>query len=608
MKATALLGAVVLAATTAIVAQQPPRTGALAPGGTGLIAGRVTDPASRRAVPDAIVWLLIDDALRPESPRVMTDTDGRFVFVNVPAGRYGLQAQKTGHLPGRYGAKSIMDAGRDLDLGDGQILTDVALPIWPRAAIGGTVTDEAGEPVVGVSVRVFRKLVAFGEIRYTPNFQGTTGVTDDRGAYRIASLAPGEFIVAVPSTVATFPAALMSGLDLPGFVQNEVFRAISEFTPLGSPANQQVGELVMMSTSRAPIPPVSGDEVAAVYRTTVVPAATKLGDATSFVLGPGEERSGVDITLRPVRAARVSGRIIAPEGAPGPTAIRLIPSGEGLLSTSPGFEAATGVSDAAGRFTLLGVPEGEYFAWVEKRMPVPAGQAPGSTPLLHGIESVTVSPAGAPDVVVTLQRAPRVTVRFDTREASAVNFQNVEILVEPVGVGGRATLVPDATGTAAVQLVPGRYVVTPYATGTACTSVLNRGRDVSDELLVLERDDVELTVVCGEPPTRLSGTVRNERGSPDGDAIAVVFPADRRFWTGAGLRARRKTSAFTSASGSFSMVNLPPGDYLVAALMVGNSDFWQDPQVLDKLTPIATRVSLLAGETRTVDVRTVKIR
>jgi hypothetical protein len=56
------------------------------------------------------------------------------------------------------------------------------------------------------------------------------------------------------------------------------------------------------------------------------------------------------------------------------------------------------------------------------------------------------------------------------------------------------------------------------------------------------------------------------------------------------------------------MVNLPPGEYLAAALPVGTSDFWQDPQVLDKLTAIATRVSLLAGESRTVDVRTVRIR
>ena len=118
MKTTSLLGAFVIALTAAVIAQQPPprRTGALAPGGTGLIAGRVVDPVSGGGVRDALVWLMIDGAMWAASPRVLTDAEGRFVFVNVPAGKYTFQAQKTGYLPGRYGAKTVMDESRDLDL------------------------------------------------------------------------------------------------------------------------------------------------------------------------------------------------------------------------------------------------------------------------------------------------------------------------------------------------------------------------------------------------------------------------------------------------------------------------------------------------------------
>lgn len=611
MSKTPLLGAIVLAITATALAQppqQPPRrTGALAPGGTGLIAGRVVDPESGKPVPESVVWLLLDLVLRPESPRVMTDAEGRFVFVNVPAGKYSFQTQKPGYLRGYYGAKSIMDLGRDLDLGDGQMLTDVTLPIWKYAAIGGTVTDENGEPVVGVSVRAFRKVVTFGEIRFTPSFQGAVGMTDDRGMYRLSSLAPGEFLVAVPSTLATFPAELMPTLSRPD-VQSDAFRVISELSPIGAPTNQQIGGSVIMTGNSAIVPPTPVDDVTAVYRTTLFPAATRLGEATVLALKPGEERSGVDITLRPVRTGRVSGRIVGPEGAGGPTAVRLIPAGDALLSVGTGFDVATSLSDSAGRFTLLGVPEGQYIAWVEKRLPAAPGQPPEMRPLLFGSEVITVGPGGNAEVVVTLHSAPRVTGRIDLRGAAATTPQSLEILVEAVGPGSRAMLVPDDRGIAVLQLVPGLYVITPNSGGSACTVVLRDGRDVSDEPLVLAGDDVDLTVVCGDPPTRLSGTVRDERGSLDTAAVAIVFPADRRFWTGAELRARRKTSVFTSASGSFSIVHLPPGDYLVAALPVGSSDFWQDPKVLEKLVPAATRVSLAQGETRNVDIRTVQIK
>jgi hypothetical protein len=363
-----------------------------------------------------------------------------------------------------------------------------------------------------------------------------------------------------------------------------------------------------MSGNSAIIPHAPLNDVVAVYRTTLFPTATKLGDATSFTMRAGGERSGVDITLRPVPTARVSGRIESPEGPVGPTAVRLIPAGDALLSVGTGFDVATALSDATGRFTLLGVPEGQYVAWVEKRMPAAAGEGPEQRPLLFASETITVGFGGTAELALTLRRAPRIAVRLDSRDLGA-KPQMFEIWVEAVGPGGRAMFVPDQRGTAGAPMVPARYLITTYAgNGNQCMAITSDGRDVSDEPLVLQDDDVEVTIVCGAPPTRLSGTVRDDRGSPDGDAMAIVFPADRRFWSGVGLRARRKASAFTSSSGSFSLANLPPGDYLVAALPVGGSDFWQDPQVLDKLTSVATRVSLLAGETRTVDVRTVKIK
>jgi hypothetical protein len=603
-------GAMAIAITTVVVAQQTPppsRTGALAPGGTGLVAGRVVDPVSGQAVSGAVVWFQIDMVMRPENPRVLSDAEGRFVFVNVPAGRYSLQAQKFGYTRGYFGQKGLMDPETDFTVADGQILSDVTVPIWKHAAIGGTVTDEAGEPVVGVAVRAFRKIVTFGEVRFTSGYQGAAGTTDDRGAYRLSSLLPGEYLVAVPSQLTTFPAELMGQLERRE-VADEASGAIAELAPLGNFRNQQVGGSIIMGTTRAVIPPSPDHDLTAVYRTTLFPAATKLSEATTFGLKPGEERSGVDISLRPVRAGTLSGTITGPDGAPGPTAIRLLPAGDALLSASRDFDAATGMSDAAGRFTLLGVPEGQYVVWIEKRLPAAPGQPATSAPQVYGAEPVTVSSGGQADVLVSLRPKPRVTIRLDLRDGKTIRPGDLALLIEPIGAGGRAELALEPSKPAVVSMPPGRYVITPYLTQSSCTSVVFRGRDVSDEPLVLGTEDVEITVACGDQPTRLNGTVRSERGMLDSEALVVVFPADRRFWSGAGLRVRRKASAQTSAAGTFTIANLPPGDYFVTAVPIAGSDFWQDPKVLEALSASATRVSFGPGESRNVDVRTGRIR
>jgi hypothetical protein len=98
-------------------------------------------------------------------------------------------------------------------------------------------------------------------------------------------------------------------------------------------------------------------------------ALTIRGSAQVIPAAGGEERTDVTLSVRPVPAVRLSGRLVTPDGsAPPPTTIRLIGAGmtdvitTGLV-TGPdhvGFETVTGMSDATSRFTLLGVPAGEY--------------------------------------------------------------------------------------------------------------------------------------------------------------------------------------------------------------------------------------------------------
>ena len=59
----------------------------------------------------------------------------------------------------------------------------------------------------------------------------------------------------------------------------------------------------------------------------------------------------------------------------------------------------------------------------------------------------------------------------------------------------------------------GSYALSLHApAGLTCSSVMLQGRDVFDEVLVIGNDNIELTVICGEVVTRLSGTVPDVSG------------------------------------------------------------------------------------------------
>jgi hypothetical protein len=56
------------------------------------------------------------------------------------------------------------------------------------------------------------------------------------------------------------------------------------------------------------------------------------------------------------------------------------------------------------------------------------------------------------------------------------------------------------------------------------------------------------------------------------------------------------------------LVNLRPGDYYVAAIPDAASVTWKQRPVLDVLSATATRVTLTAGQSPTVNLRTAAIR
>ncbi len=598
-----MLIATVIAVTSAVLAQRAPESGRLATG-TGLLAGQVVDPATRKPVPDALVTLWLDNA-REFAARTMADGQGRFVFVNSPAGLYRIEAGKFGYVSGTYGQRRPNALSNPFDLKDGQIATDLVVPAWKTGAITGTVTDEAGQPVVGVDVSVFRRSVWMGEVRLVPHDAfSATALTDDRGIYRLSNLPPGEYTTAVVTTLTTFPAEVMSALQTTGPIRSQAFFTLRATpTPLGDALNQQIGEAVLITDNGTLIPPApQAGEVAWVYRTTFAPGTARQSEASVVAVRDGAEPT-LDIALRPSRAVRVSGRVVGADGPVTHTPVRLLPTGEGRLTDgySPlEHAAATALTDSAGRFLFLGVPEGDYVIMMRtgERLDV-----------VSATEPVTVTGSDVADMLLTARPAPQVRGRFEVPAGSQI--RGLYIFADALDNGRFSVPIPPVGQELrfAASVAPGRYVLNlRVPDGLSCTAVMRAGRDIADEILVVQSEDIDLTVICGDPATRLAGTARKDDGTPDPEAAIVAFPVERAFWSGPAIRVRRLQQAYSDTAGGFRLATLPPGDYFVAAIPIERSELWRDPKFLDGLTRSATRVSLTQGDSRTIDLRTVAIR
>jgi hypothetical protein len=90
-------------------------------------------------------------------PSVLTGPGGFFVLTAMPAGHFTLTAEFPGYLPGVFGRRRIDGPGIRLELGDRERRGDVVIRMWKDAAIAGRVLDEAGEPLVGLTVQAMRR-------------------------------------------------------------------------------------------------------------------------------------------------------------------------------------------------------------------------------------------------------------------------------------------------------------------------------------------------------------------------------------------------------------------------------------------------------------------
>ncbi|HKV99395.1 MAG TPA: carboxypeptidase-like regulatory domain-containing protein [Vicinamibacterales bacterium] len=150
---------------------------------------------------------------------------------------------------------------------------------------------------------------------------------------------------------------------------------------------------------------------------------------------------------------------------------------------------------------------------------------------------------------------------------------------------------------------PGRYrieCITP-TTGWHMRSAMVEGLDTLDDALeiTLGGPSISIAVIVTDRHTELRGRVITATGDLAAGYEVVVFPSDRTLWR---PRSRRIKSAGLSSDGTFAFVDLPAGEYWLAALVGSLTPEWQGTEFLAAIAPMGVPVSVVDGQTTVHDL------
>jgi len=417
--------------------------------------------------------------------------------------------------------------------------------------------------------------------------------TDDRGEFRLGVLPPGQYYVAVTP-------APGGGRGAPG----------AQATPASAPP----GEVAV---------------------TTLYPNTTDSTRAVPINLPAAGDLSGIDIQLRSVRGAKISGRVTntlppgpAPGGRGGSRALiavlGLAPSNKPSLEDIVGIGAGITAADD-GVFEISNVPPGSYDLFA--RLPIAngwGGLAPperATTPLALGRARVEVNGADVTGVTVLVHQGVDVKGRVTIDgQAPAANVIRLSLSPDDSAMRVNETQISNVIGQVA-QYVPrieqdGSFMfpVVPeghyrlYATSMAAggslyvsdirqgsTSIQDNGLTVGKEPL----PPVEVTVNTNAGS--IEGTVVNaERKAVPRTAVVLVPAPNRR------ANSVLYKTVQTDAQGRFAITGVAPGTWKVFAWESVQPGAFQNSEFLEKYETRGTSVMVTAGLKSNADVTLIR--
>lgn len=484
---------------------------------TGSISGRVLNESGQPVANASVFVRPVGSVNAPAGQVVATSPDGTFTVAGLTRGFYSIFHTAPAHalpVPPPDTPPSLYV------LGD-----NVSLTLIRGGVVTGTVTDQSGEPVVGVGVRAIMVKDAEGRQPRNLGLQPSERTTDDRGVYRIYGLLAGTYIIQA------------GGRGPFGFQSSGAF------------------------DSDAP---------------TYAPSATR-ETAIEVQVRTGEETTGVDIRYRGELGYTISGTVTSTTQAAGTgTSVTL----RRVNGTGYDFGSFYFIQPRTEGFAFQGLANGEYeiesyhvilpgeFAWSEPRRVIVKGADVSGIglspkPLNSVGGQMVLQPSNHPQC--SNKRTPLLTETLVTLQRSRQPDEPVRSL--PFG-GGSGT--PDATGQFLLRnVLSGRYVFGVrfvarywYLHGVHGPANVNNTRvDFSKHgLQVTSGEKVpNVTVTLAGGAASLRGRLKENNAPANFSGKLFLVPAERE----AADNALRYYVTAVEADGTFLLSHLAPGKYLV---------------------------------------------
>lgn len=556
-------------------------------GTTSMLAGRVTtDDANGAPVRRAIVTLTGTGSSAPV--QMATDDEGRFAFPDLPAGRYTLTAEKAGFVKTFYGStRPGRGPSAPIVLGPGERQSALTIPLVRGAVIAGVIVDDAGSPLSGAQVRAMQPLMVNGERKLVdPPGQLQWVTTDDQGRYRIYGLPAGEYTVLAGG-----------GGALVGEVRQTTAADIAA-------ATRDLQNATPAAAPGVTPPPGAGPPPIVQRSGAYFPGVADAARAEMFTVTAGEARTGVNVRNVLVRAARVEGMSVGPNGQPMQNVlVGIANASAGQLWGSPGLVRPA----ADGRFVLPALTPGRYILFGR------GSTMMGTTaPMTLWTET---------EITVNEQDLTNVTMQFlpGASVSGRVVFRGSAPPAAATGVRLTLTAVPTIAGSA-VNPPPvsaqadGSFVFTGVAPGKYRISVAGAGawmlraamagsQDMLDVPLEIAagRDVADLVVTFTDTPAEVTGQLLDRLNRPAPEFSVVLFTADRAQWQ---TSARRMMGPIRLASdGTFRFSGVAPGEYYLSALTEIDPRQLGDPALLEQLAAAAVRITVGEGERKVQNLR-----
>ena len=481
--------------------------------------------------------------------------EGEYEIRELPAGRFTVQATRSGYLPAQHGQRAFGEPGTPVSVANGATIEKIDITMSRAGVISGRVTDETGDAASGVDVRAMQMQFYLGRRQLVPIASFPLHATsDDTGQYRITGLPPGEYLVA-----ARLRDTWMSDEKEPQMLS---------------------------------------------YAPTYFPGTADAADGRRVKVSSGQEVGAIDFPLVPLRAAKLSGTAVASDGAPLARG-RIVLSQE-IMGPSGGTMSFAGnaIIDEAGAWSIRDVSPGEYI--------IRANGTVGDRPTETAALPVTVSGADIEGLLVAADAGGIISGRVvtDTGDPLPSSASRPVVSTTPVSMITGITRPTPGQDDGVVGADGGFSRKSPSGSVVVRVSGLPRGWAIkSIDLGGRDHAGLPIDVRPGQPLSTLTTVVTNKLASLKGQvsdaggtpaaAHVVLFPADPGRWLEA---AGNQRTVRTDRDGTYTFDSIRAGDYFVVA--VDTMETWQmnDPEFLSQQQPRATKITI-AVEPSIVDLK-----